>query len=82
MNAGADAADPLGQRPGVTRVMSAENGFDPAELGRTGPGIRDPAAARFQFDPKVPFDPNNRINNNSLDSHNSSLVHLNQILSV
>jgi hypothetical protein len=60
-----DAADPLGESPGVSRVAALEDGLDASEHGRGGPGVSHHTAIDFRFDPQVALDAADRIDHDA-----------------
>ena len=63
VDGGAHAADPLGERPGIARVTSAQNQLDAAKHRRRRPRLFHGAAVDFRLDAKMAFDPRDRVDN-------------------
>ncbi len=79
MDGGADAADPLGEGPGIPRVAVLENQLDSAKHGRGGPRLRDDPIRYLGFDAQVAFDSRDRIDDDASPpsaSHQLSLLRL------
>ena len=67
----ADAADTLGEEPGVARVAALEDELDAAEHGARAPRLGDFAAVHLRLDPQVSLDPRDRVDGD-LGHHRSS----------
>ncbi len=62
MHRGADAADALGEDPGVARVASAENQLNAAKHRAGAPGVGDDAILHLDLDAQVALDTGHGIN--------------------
>ena len=65
MDRRADAADPLGERPGVARIASLQNDLDPAKHRRRRPGVLHGSAIDLGFDPEVALDASDGIDDDT-----------------
>ena len=72
MNARADAADALNERPGVARVASFENHFEAAPHGAGAHRVDDfPVVAEDGLHAQMTLNAGDRVNNNSAFAHYS-----------
>ena len=58
----ADAADALGEDPGVARVAALQHHLKASEGGARAPGVGDLAVLDLHFDAQVAFDAGDRVN--------------------
>ena len=63
---GADAADPLGDEPGIPGVPPLQDDLEAAEQGPGAPGVLDLAVLHLHLDAQVPLDAGNRVDHDSL----------------
>ena len=61
MNRRSDAADALGEHPGIPGIPAGQQQFDAAKHHSRTPGIRDPAVLNLHLQAQVPFDACYRI---------------------
>ena len=67
MRAGADAADPLGEGPGVARVAALEDDFDAAPHRAGGDRVADDVVlVDVHLDAQMAFDARDRIDDDAL----------------
>lgn len=67
VRAGAHAADPFGERPGIARIAILQDDFDAAPHRACGYGVPgDVICVDVDLDPHVTFDASDRIDNNAL----------------
>ena len=71
VHGGAHPADPLEERPDITRVAVLDHELDALELRRLGPGLVDLAVSHGELDAQVTFDPGHRIDDD-LGAHEFS----------
>ena len=67
MHRGADAADALGDGPGIARIAADQDVLDAAPHLAGRPGLLDLAAVDLDVDTQVAFDAGDRIDRDSLD---------------
>src|ERR1019366_3004738 len=66
VDGGADAANALGESPGITRIASLEDDFNATPHGSAGQRVVDGVVrAQSGFDAKVPFDAGDWVNYDS-----------------
>ena len=58
---GTDAANALGEGPGIPGIAAFHDQLDSPELRRGGPGFNDPAIIGLHLDAQVAFDPGDGI---------------------